>query len=92
MNKLILLFISLFLISFATAYADMEKKSCYIDNGPGFENKMNKGSVSGHGHDMMTVQHSVTGKHVMMKKMEKHRDVIEKEYKGADNDLFDDFL
>ena len=92
MKTLILLFISLFLITFATAYAEMGNKSCYLGNEPGFENKMDKGSMSGHNHDMMTGRHSDTGKHMMLNKMEKHRDIVEREYKDLDNDLIDNFL
>jgi len=53
---------------------------------------MDKGSMSGHNHDMMTGHHSDTGKHMMLNKMEKHRDIVEREYKDPDNDLIDNFL
>ena len=92
MKTLFILFITLLFLFSATAYADMNKKSCYLDNGPGFENKMDGSSSSDYHDDMIKKHHNGMDKEHLMKKMEKNRDVIENEYHSDGSRFFDDYL
>ena len=92
MKKLFILLISLIFLFSATAHADMGKKSCYLDGGSKFENKMDDGALSDHDKEMMEMHHHHMDKKPMMKKMEKHGDIIERGYHPNDNNFYDDYL
>ena len=92
MKTFFILLISLIFLFSSAAYGDMGKKSCYLESGSQFENKMDIGSMSDSDRKLMEMHHHHLDKNKMMKKMEKNRDMIEKEYHSNDGNIFDDYL